>query len=315
VPSTAPGERSRAESDLGPRSGPNFDVCTDNSQCPRCHKVLIPYGQRLKLALFVFRVSTVCFVCASVAGAIYHTPIILCTTSYSKEPGKLTRGRRKHRVSFADRRARPSSHSSDSSQDDNSSSTTPSSYFSQQRRGGSHTSDDGTDSYDHDSEGSSYYESDGTSDDDQLYFYVDNDGDWPPPLNESWQWRSSSVNTESKRTNANGSVTLESVDGDGPRQSTQKLSVHDIHHADWAREIVYDVDSDKDHGEGPDNTAPEWTLPRTKLDESTSTELLVDQSIEFRTLRSGREQLVLICPSEPPSSTSDAPDKPQPAVR
>lgn len=105
------------------------------------------------------------------------------------------------------------------------------------------------------------------------------------------------------------------VEDEVPRLAP-KPRIEDVHHVDWAKDVIYDIDSDKDNRRGSD-AAPEWTLPTAMLDKDTLTELLVVKSIELRVTRSGRERVVLVCPSEPPSSSSTTshPEKPEPEMR
>jgi hypothetical protein len=97
-------------------------------------------------------------------------------------------------------------------------------------------------------------------------------------------------------------------------ESILKPKIDDIHHTDWAKDVVYNIDPDKDREEDSD-VAPEWTLPTTQLDKDTMTELLVIQAMELRVTRSEREHLVAICPSEPPPSTSSVSDMVLPYMR
>jgi hypothetical protein len=68
----------------------------------------------------------------------------------------------------------------------------------------------------------------------------------------------------------------------------------------WTSDDVYDLESEEDEADQAE--APEWSLPKTTLEEGVTTELLVAHGIEHRLTRTGAERIVMFCsPKAPPS--------------
>ncbi|KAL1840531.1 hypothetical protein VTJ49DRAFT_352 [Mycothermus thermophilus] len=100
---------------------------------------------------------------------------------------------------------------------------------------------------------------------------------------------------------------------DDESSSSIPRGTHEVGGAGYDSDVIYHTDSDKE--DNPDDAAPQWTQPKTTLERDITTELLVAHSIEHRTSKSGRERIVMICPSVPPSSTPKHREMPLPNLR